>query len=51
MLLSSHCIVIVHYLLDSLLHTCPSRMWAPPSKAIIKRRKQTQARRKGAGGV
>eukprot|EP00802_Teleaulax_amphioxeia_P007954 Tamp_07962.p1 GENE.Tamp_07962~~Tamp_07962.p1 ORF type:complete len:472 (-),score=79.53 Tamp_07962:347-1762(-) len=49
MLLASHCIVITHYLLDSILHQCPSRMWAAPPKAVIKRRKQTQARRKGKG--
>ena len=43
---ASQCIVVVHYLLDTLLHQCPSRLWSPPAKAIVKRRKQTQARRK-----
>jgi hypothetical protein len=47
MLLASHAIVLVHHYLDTLCHACPARLWAKPPKAVVKRRKQTQARRKG----
>eukprot|EP00960_Hanusia_phi_P034701 751237-Hanusia_phi.AAC.4 len=61
MLLASHCIVVLNFLLDSVLHSCPQKLWDAPGgqtgddksamtltagKLVEKRRKQTQARRK-----
>ena len=50
MLLASHCIVLMHHYLDTHLHTCPSKLWGDPGKGVMKRRKQSQKRRKAKQG-
>ena len=54
MLLGSHCIVILHHYLD-LIHTCPPRLWAPPSlearRSGRQRRRHAQRKEKKAAAA
>uniref|UniRef100_A0A7S4P041 Uncharacterized protein n=2 Tax=Guillardia theta TaxID=55529 RepID=A0A7S4P041_GUITH len=37
MLLASHCIVVMNFLLDSMLHACPQRLWDGPGQGGLSR--------------
>lgn len=45
-LLGSHCIVLVHHYLDTLVHCCPGKLWRGAGEAVAKVSKQRQRRTK-----
>lgn len=45
-LLGSHCIVLVHHYLDTLVHCCPGKLWEGAGEAVAKVSKQRQRRSK-----
>ena len=45
-MLGSHCIVLVHHYLDTLVHCCPGKLWEGAGEAVAKVSKQRQRRSK-----
>ena len=45
-LLGSHCIVLVHHYLDTMVHCCPGKLWEGAGEQVAKVSKQRQRRSK-----